>query len=319
MLKRFFYFVFLISAGSCTQNQTKRNSAITMKVPLIKTVDFYSYSPIFSSYFSDTTAQFPSLDQLDKYVMGKQNAMTKFTDSLLQKNNSDSAILAVNSGMFEFNRRRNILIFEQLQRLPKDVNNMFHLNMIKGENLGVTTPEIISFFKTFPQNVQKSKIGQEFRDKIDKNFTATNKGKDIGQFGKTKLTAPDGRVSQFADVFKTGNKKYPYFILVFGASWCGPCILDEKQLKAWIPAIDTTRIRIIGLSIDGKTNNWLKYLRKEDFPWDNFLLDHEWDNEILKSLNVHYIPTDLLVDSAGKILLQDNDIRSIMQNLSTSD
>ena len=88
------------------------------------------------------------------------------------------------------------------------------------------------------------------------------------------------------------------------------------MLKYWYKDIDTSKIQIIGFSVDRDMNKWKKYIAEENYPWKMFLLPKAFDNRISKAFNLgDGIPMNFLVDSSGKILSQNTDIRKILKNI----
>lgn len=263
--------------------------------------------------FPDTTKDFENLDQLASYSRKKQQYFERFCDSMIAKENAtESAILSVNSAQREFYRLLEILYFKQLRKFPRNRTTIAFLPFLADKG-GVDIKERQLLFDSFPDAIKNSETGMKTWNKINDYLYDKNIGKTTTQFSTLELLDPNGSISFYPQVV---DGRHRYFILVFGASWCKPCILDEKQLKAWFHLIDTAEVKVVGLSIDNKKDRWHQYLEKENLPWNAYLLNSDWNNALVQFLNVRAIPSNLLLDSNGTVLLESNDIRIILSYLS---
>lgn len=314
-MKQSTFFLFLVSFLFSCQSQNNQNipSEIIQQNSLVKKINFYAFDSIFQPYFPDTTLDFENLNELSDYSMGQQNSFKMFSDSMKQKvNYIDSIILSTNSAEREFYRLLEILYFRQIKKFPKNNVNMAFLSYLESYN-GVDIKERARFFNSYPETIRNNEIGQKTWNRINEYLFDKNIGKSTNQFSTLQLANSNDSISFFSEVI---NDRHQYYILVFGASWCLPCRVDEKQLKYWLPAIDTSKIKIIGLSIDIKKKEWLKYLKEESFPWACYLLRDGWQNSFLTSLNFNSVPMNFLVSKNGNIIKQDADIRGILNYLS---
>jgi len=61
------------------------------------------------------------------------------------------------------------------------------------------------------------------------------------------------------------NKSLAY-IIVFWASWCGPCRSEIPEIKEIYKKYKNSKVDIINISIDENTNSWKKALVEEKMP-----------------------------------------------------
>lgn len=91
------------------------------------------------------------------------------------------------------------------------------------------------------------------------------------------------------------------FIIDFGASWCGYCILQARELNKNYESIDTTKIQIISISLDKNLDDWLKFEKRENYKWKSYIVNNKLDKYQVKSL-FSYFPTYFVLDKNKKII-----------------
>jgi thiol-disulfide isomerase/thioredoxin len=100
------------------------------------------------------------------------------------------------------------------------------------------------------------------------------------------------------DIFNTNKELY---IVDFGASWCGYCIIQARELNQKYESIDTTKIQIISISVDKKLDDWLKFEKKENYKWNSYLINNTFDKYGTQSI-MSYLPTYYVLDKNKKII-----------------
>ena len=159
------------------------------------------------------------------------------------------------------------------------------------KNRYTSCQELDHQLKLFSKPLQQSLYGKEILDYINR-------------FKKENITS----FFYFSDVF---NKKYTfkefikdkkYGLLIFWASWCAPCRSEIPELKKLYEKY-RNKVAFVSLSIDKKEKEWITAVNKENMPWLNLSGLPSDPNKVLKLFNAHRIPTFIVVDSTGKIIL----------------
>lgn len=93
-------------------------------------------------------------------------------------------------------------------------------------------------------------------------------------------------------------------LIVFWASWCGPCRMEIPQIKKLYER-KGEKLNVVSISVDKDRNMWKKAMQKEQMPWKQFLLPMGETYAMLdKKYNLQTIPIWVLLDGNGKVVDQ---------------
>lgn len=305
-----------VTACKSSLKQDKLASNIEFKKDSSKPriIRLYKVDSAFLPYMPDTSLTFASSKELRNYfflISKKFDSAKAILDFKSVKDKNLVTLSKRNASIF-FDDLMEVVYFKFYKKAPKDNQNMGSLSFYSPYSNIIPLKERLDFYNTFPEKIQKNEIGQKTWNKFmeysfDKNIDA-----NLYQYDNLQLTDSANRKKYLKNIF---SAQYKYYILVFGASWCYPCRLEEKQLKYWTPFIDTSQINIIGLSIDKDFTKWEKYLEEDKLPWNCYLLQGEMNNELVKSLRFEGVPRNFLLDAKGKVLAENTDIRKILKQI----
>jgi thiol-disulfide isomerase/thioredoxin len=97
-------------------------------------------------------------------------------------------------------------------------------------------------------------------------------------------------------------------VVVFWATWCGPCKALMPEFKAIYEHFHGDGLEFVGVSQDEDREALAAYLEGEKIPWPN-LFDTDTANPELHPIadkyGVHAIPTTFLLDREGKVIAKD--------------
>lgn len=140
------------------------------------------------------------------------------------------------------------------------------------------------------------------------NYVKTRQTSQIGgQFIDIELIDNMQRNVKSKDVFLPNKELY---IVDFGASWCGYCILQAREINENYSSIDTTKMQIISISIDQKINDWLKFEKREKFKWKSYMVNGKLDKDNVRSL-FSIVPAYFILDSKKNIIAKYDALDSI--------
>jgi len=152
--------------------------------------------------------------------------------------------------------------------------------------------ELIGLLSLFNKNVQNSKSGEEFRSYL--------------------ANRPDPN-TPYANLLLTNfkNEKHKIFnanaqvnLLVFWASWCGPCREEIPALKEVYNTFKSKGLNLASISIDEEHENWRKALSKENMDWQQFIVEKEEIGLVKQQFNFSAVPHVVLTDNKGKEILK---------------
>lgn len=91
-------------------------------------------------------------------------------------------------------------------------------------------------------------------------------------------------------------------LIEFWASHCGHCRKANPKLAEIYATYQSKGFDILGISIDHDKKAWQNAIKRDQLNWTNTIVENGYDNPLLKSLTIQYIPSNFLLDKAGHIL-----------------
>ena len=120
---------------------------------------------------------------------------------------------------------------------------------------------------------------------------------------KERIPAPD-----FTVYDRDGNEVHlsdfsgKPVILNFWASWCGPCRLNNPELKKIYEEFRDKGLVIIGISLDDEKEDWEMAIEADGLDWINVSSLKGWDCDIARLYNVKGVPALFILDENNNII-----------------
>jgi len=136
-------------------------------------------------------------------------------------------------------------------------------------------------------------------------------GKKVSSYIKNKiLFSKDGIRKNFV-FYDANSKKYSfddclngksYALIVFWASWCGPCVREIPWITELYHKFND-QVAFVSLSIDSEKDKWTKALSEHPMEWLNLASFPESKTKVMDVFSMSSVPCFLVVDKTGKLIL----------------
>jgi peroxiredoxin len=152
--------------------------------------------------------------------------------------------------------------------------------------------ETTTLFDSLAPAIKESADGKKFAERLS----------------RIKNLAPGAIAPEFTVADTSGNMvslssfRGKYVLVDFWASWCGPCRQEFPNLKKALDHYKNKNFTIIGVSVDGRKDSWLKAIRKDGTTWTQLCDLKAEDSKTAALYDINEIPQNFLLDPDGKII-----------------
>jgi thiol-disulfide isomerase/thioredoxin len=98
------------------------------------------------------------------------------------------------------------------------------------------------------------------------------------------------------------QSKARFTLIIFWASWCGPCRKEIPALKKIAAKYPSELLGLCSVSIDTEPEKWRNALGEEQMPWQQLLARGKDRDLIGQYFLLPFIPKAYLVNSTGKVI-----------------
>ncbi len=107
-----------------------------------------------------------------------------------------------------------------------------------------------------------------------------------------------GRIVELAQIYP----KHKITIINFWASWCGPCMRYNNELKNVYDKYKSNGLEIVSISTDRDEDRWKNAIDSYKQNWVHVAESKGWEADILNLYQISAIPFNIVIGRDGKIL-----------------
>lgn len=176
---------------------------------------------------------------------------------------------------------------QKVKAMPDAYWPLFALDNLKFQ---VSNDELRQMYNAFDEQMRSGYNGRKIKEFLE------TRPDEKALRPNNLLTAEDGKHMPMIDTTKKLN------MVVFWASWCGPCRMEIPSLKKITAQIKDDRFRIVSVSIDDDKALWKKALGEEQMAWQQLSIDSAIMERVKTQYNLNYIPQIFFIDGKRNLL-----------------
>lgn len=198
----------------------------------------------------------------------------------------------------ELNKQIKKLQLKRLETYPNDFGSLIYLYRISREDaLPSSAKNNLETLAKFSDGLRNSELGKQLYNEetsLIKNKIAASAGNQVKIFSITDINNK---------IFNNSSLEGQPYIIVFSATWCGPCQLQLPKLKSLYDTYKEKGLKVIYFNDDDNIVIWKEHVSKNKLTWINVSEKLKPSiSKIPKSFGVYAIPTCLVVDKRGVIV-----------------
>lgn len=179
-----------------------------------------------------------------------------------------------------------------IKKYPNSVIST-HTLFFEASHKRLSNEEVLSAFKQLSPEQQNSSIGQGILKAVL-----------LYQNPKLGGKAPDFTLNDDkGDSINLSDFKGKNIVLIFWASWCGPCLKEMPEIIKFYEQYKDSNLVFIAISLDDKKQSWLAAIKKYSIPFINVSDIKGWANEPALIYGVSGVPDNFLINTTGKLIV----------------
>jgi thiol-disulfide isomerase/thioredoxin len=253
----------------------------------------YNNSSYNSQFFLSDSIVLINGSFTDNTPVGMFVGNTKFvTTKIIKAGYQTNALFHTDGDLFDnINKDTYTKVASKIKEYPSSFHLLFQINEKRNS---FTAIQIQNLLNLFSGEITDSETFKKLLDYNQKRFNS--------KLSLPMLTNNNGKKAEILDI------KFKKHLVVFWASWCGPCREEIPALKK-IYSNHKDEVEFISISTDENNSSWQKALKKENMPWKQFIVSEK---------SKEYEPIEIffqLSTSIPYIALVDNNMKVIKSNV----
>lgn len=200
---------------------------------------------------------------------------------------------------------------KKIESYPHDFGSLLYLyRLTRMDALPASAAENLATFSTLDEHLQNSLLGKQLYNEqknLIRNKIAASAGKAVPIFNVTDIRN---------NIFCNSSLKGKPYMIVFSATWCGPCQKQLPKLKKLYQSYNQQGLEVIYFNDDENVIRWKAHVAKNKLTWINVSEKLKPNvSKIPKSFGVYSIPTCLVVNKNGIIIYNSDESDPYIENL----
>jgi thiol-disulfide isomerase/thioredoxin len=186
----------------------------------------------------------------------------------------------------------------RLETYPNDFGSLIYLYRMSRMNaIPSFAKDNLATLAKFSDELKNSNLGKQ----LYKEETSLINNKILAGSGNTVKTFTVKDINN--KPFSNNSLKGQPYVIVFSATWCGPCQRQLPKLKKLYDAYKKKGLKVIYFNDDDNVAKWKAHVSKNKLTWINASERVKpGAGKIQKSFGVYSIPTCVVVDKNGTIV-----------------
>ena len=121
-----------------------------------------------------------------------------------------------------------------------------------------------------------------------------------------------------SNLIGTNSFRGEILFIDYWASWCKPCRAQFPKLTKINNEFKEKGLKILGVSLDGKEDDWLKAMDIEKLQWANVIDTAGFSGKLANKYGISALPYNVLIDENGNVIANDislEQLRKVVDSL----
>jgi len=273
-----------------------KDDKLNTRIITFQTKKISNGHPFASQYFMSDQTIIITGEVIEKLLNIKLPVNIKLVDFPITAGMQSNAMFDIEFKLDQLNHSLSLPDVNEIKKLILKYPYSYYLLLkIIDDKNNYNNTQIVGFLKLFNSEVRNCKsakalldYSREYSRKISLSKKDVIEKLYNVQGGQEDLLVPNSKKS----------------LIVFWASWCGPCRMEIPELKKLYEVYKSKAIDFISVSVDDDKKKWLKAVSDEKMPWRQLRATKEQEDFLRIAFKYNSaIPYIVLIDNEYKILL----------------